>query len=330
MGTSTKKRERPEVYSVYILYTISLLCIMASMFKAPENFAPPPDSNVAQAWSDWKQQFEYFILAAEKKDANGETKIAMLLCSMGPQWIKVFNSFTFEPVADKKNFEKVKEKFDKYFEPKKLLKGYITRFQNRKQSANESLSEYIAAVRELASNCEFGNQLQTQVCVQISNGVRDAKLREKLWEDDLTLDDVIKRCNFYDQMEANRKVAGTEEKTVHYAARGRSRGRQGSRGRSRGRSSSGRGWNQSRSSSAGRGWNQSQEQSRGQYHQRGFRGRNFRGRVSWSQCRNCGYQHDPQYCPAKSKICYKCSKTGHFARWCRSEQSRRMNFYEED
>ena len=39
-----------------------------------------------------------------------------------------------------------------------------------------------------------------------------------------------------------------------------------------------------------------------------------------SICRNCGYQHKRDKCPAFGKRCNKCHKFNHFARYCRSSK----------
>ncbi len=79
---------------------------------------------------------------------------------MGKQYSKVFeNELTFAKDDNKKVYAKVTEQFDKYFDPKKLVKSYITQFQIRKQLANnETVAEYITKLRRLAKLCDFGAQ----------------------------------------------------------------------------------------------------------------------------------------------------------------------------
>ena len=62
----------------------------------------------------------------------------------------------------------------------------------------------------MAAQCEFGTLEESQVCIQISNGVRDQKLKETLWEDDLTLDQLIKRYNAYEKAQEVKKITGAE------------------------------------------------------------------------------------------------------------------------
>ena len=120
------------------------------------------------------------------------------------------NKFTFTNNDQKKQLKIVLEKFDSYFEPKKLVKSYITRFQQRVQEPHEAVTEYISAMRDLASHCEFDELEDRQVAIQISNGVRDTKLKEKLWEDDLDLDQVTKKCNSFEQSKETRKLCARE------------------------------------------------------------------------------------------------------------------------
>ncbi|KAJ8035031.1 hypothetical protein HOLleu_22108 [Holothuria leucospilota] len=135
---------------------------------------------------DWKEQFELYLIASHKVTKSDVVKVGILKYSMGPEWIKVANKFTYAAAGDDKKLHKVIQKFDKYFEPKKLVQPYVTRFNKRDQLPSKTLSDYITAIRELASHCEFGALEESQICIRLSNGVRDEKLKEKLWEDGLS------------------------------------------------------------------------------------------------------------------------------------------------
>ena len=298
-----------------------------SAFKPPDRFSPGLDVNIPQAWADWRQEFEYYLIAAEKTEAENKTKVGMLLCSMGSQYIKVYNKMIWEAQDDKHKLDKVLKNFNKHFEPKKLLKSYITRFQQRVQLPNETLTEYITAVRDLAAHCEFGDVEESQICVQLSNGVIDQKLKEKLWEDDLTLAQLTKKCNFFDQSAMAKKLTGanTNVNTVH-ATRGSSR----SRGRGRGHGShygyTRRGQSQGRDN-----YQHDQPPARGRTRGGAYQAIPSRGRGQPRQqqrqqlrydtsasCSKCGRMHAPRQCPAYGQTCRLCSKLHHYARMCRS------------
>ena len=105
--------------------------------------------------------------------------VSLLLYSMGAEYMTMFKTFEFTNTSDKDKIDIVKGKFNEYFEPKKLLKRQLTMFQARMQRDNESVTQYITAVKQLATHCEFGSLKDRQIALHISNGVRDNKLKEK-------------------------------------------------------------------------------------------------------------------------------------------------------
>ena len=269
-----------------------------SSFKPPNNFAPPAGQNVYQSWCDWKEQFKLYLLAT-KENGNDEVKIGMMLYAMGAEWLKVSKTFTYVAVEDHKKLDKVIEQFDRYFQPKKLIKAYVTKFHQRTQQTGESLSEFIVAVRDLAAQCEFGDNEDRMVAIQISNGVVDEKLKEKLWEDDLSLADVITRCNRFDQMQETRQLTSAKSAEVH-AVRGHRRFRGG----------------RTRGTSEQKHQNQHAKSSRG--HGRMPRGVQHNTQQHKFSCNNCGTIHGPRHCPAYRKPCSMCGRIGHFGKMCRS------------
>ena len=115
-------------------------------FKPPCRFNPDADENFVQAWKDWKTEFTFYLIASEKSAVSDNVKVGMLLCAMGPQWIKVYTKFDWNAEGDKDKLDCVIANFDKHIEPKKLLKSYITRFQHRVQTPNDTVTDYIQAV----------------------------------------------------------------------------------------------------------------------------------------------------------------------------------------
>ena len=67
--------------------------------------------------------------------------MSMLHYAMGSEWTKVAKTFMYAAEGDEKKLDKLLEKFTEYFEPKKLFKAYVTKFQQRVQKPNESLQD---------------------------------------------------------------------------------------------------------------------------------------------------------------------------------------------
>ena len=169
-----------------------------------------------------------YFMAAGLHDADGERKVAILLYGLGTKYRKIFNTLIFANADDKKEYAQVLEKFDEHFEPKKIIKLYMRKFDACIQKQHESIGEYVSNLCEIAKYCDFGATLNNQLCKQISSGVHSTQLRDKLWGEDLTLEQIIKKCHLHEQRHSSRDVIDSHltqssATDVHYASqRGRS------------------------------------------------------------------------------------------------------------
>ncbi len=162
--------------------------IAKSITMADAAFRPPSckdTDNPSQAWRDYKEDLDMYILAAGLEKAAEERKVAMLLYGLAQKHRKIYQSFGLTN-DEKKVYKTVIAKFDEHFEPKKVTKLYMKRCDSCSQRANESVADFIARLKKLACQCDFGTTLENQLCKQISVGVHDQVLREKLWCEDLT------------------------------------------------------------------------------------------------------------------------------------------------
>ena len=65
-------------------------------------------------------------------------------------------------------------------------------FRRWAQSQCESITEYIAALRDLASTCDFGDFLEDAICDQMIENMYNHKIRERLLADEnIDLDKAI-------------------------------------------------------------------------------------------------------------------------------------------
>lgn len=287
-------------------------------------FRPPQfkatDVNACEAWREFKDEMDNYFMAAGLNDAEGERKVAILLYGLGAKYRKIFNSLTFNNVDDKKNYARVLAKFDEHFEPKRLTKLYMRKFDACVQNQHESIGEYVSNLREIAKYCDFGATLDNQLCKQISSGVHSTQLRDKLWGEDLTLEQIIKKCHLDEQRHSSRDVIDSQRNQssatdVHYAShrgRGYQRG-QGSRYRG---SSRGRGF--------GRGYSHQDvsQQFEQRYQKKNIDNQYYdnHGSQYKSNCSRCGRSHPPKSCPAYGKYCNFCHGINHFAKVCRRKK----------
>ena len=106
---------------------------------------------------------------------------------MGDDADDILRSFRLS-VADSKNYDTVKVKFEAHFVKKRNVIYERAKFNLRRQEDGESVDLFITALYGLAEYCGYGNLHDEMIWDRIVVGIRDALLAEKLQLDsELTL-----------------------------------------------------------------------------------------------------------------------------------------------
>lgn len=145
-------------------------------------FTVEPFDRHKMKWSRWVERLEGAFLLFGIQDG---AKRPMLLHYMGAE--------TYDAISDKlapvkpqtKTYQEIVELLEEHFnpEPLEILENF--RFKSRKQCderAEESVSDYLTALRKLAITCNFGNYLDTALRNQFVFGIKDRGIQSRLLE----------------------------------------------------------------------------------------------------------------------------------------------------
>ncbi len=105
-----------------------------------------------------------------------------------------------------------------HYEPKPLVIAERFYFHQRNQGASESVVEYVAELRRLATHCEFGTFLSDALRDRLVCGLRSAGIQKRLLsEADITLKKAIELAQGMEAAEANAKklLGGESASAVH-------------------------------------------------------------------------------------------------------------------
>ena len=123
------------------------------------------------------ERFELFF------EANGITEAkqrrAIFLASVGPQLYKLIRTLSGNK-PDGKTYQELKELVLRHLKPRPNIISQRYRFFRRDRTADESVSEYIAALRDLSEFCEFGTQLDVYLRDRFVCGINEQKMLQKL------------------------------------------------------------------------------------------------------------------------------------------------------
>jgi hypothetical protein len=256
---------------------------MAKSLKCPEPFSFTA-SDVAAEWKLWSRSFNWYLKATLKEEKDEEVLVGVLLTLLGTEGLKIYDTFTFTTGGDDKKIKPVLKKFDEYFEPRSSEFFNRFKFHRRHQQPGESFEAWLVDLTTLVKNCGYGNTVDSMLRDQIVMGVYDAQAREKmLYEKNPTLQEV---CNIVRAVETSKmQIAeiNSDTATVHRLAHFGERKQKSNTESSR------------------------------------FARESNSAVPDQPRCRNCGSTYHTagdSDCKALEIVCHKCSKVGHFARWC--------------
>ena len=119
---------------------------------APEPFDPSSGDD----WTLYSERFEHFLLANEIKN---EQELHLLLALVGAQMFRLLTNLVAPKKPGELTYDEVKEKLTAHFKPKPITIAERFQFYRRQQRQGESMADYIAELRRLAT-CEFGAFLE--------------------------------------------------------------------------------------------------------------------------------------------------------------------------
>ena len=252
-------------------------------------------------WKIYKQRWNDYAIVAQLERQTEEYRVALFLYSIGPNAVKVYNSFDL-PTDDKRKLPKIMEKFDKYAmgETNETYERFI--FNSRDQKETETVDEYVAELRTLAQTCSFCTCLSDSLLRdRIVLGIKDAATRKRLLrQPELTLAKCIDICRSDEASAEQIKLfdkGAKEESAVHKVRGAKSKGKRG-------------------------------KIEETQRKPREFSGSKANRKQSEHKvCDYCGDKHKPgrNFCKAYGETCNFCKKPNHFEKQCKSKRRNRTH-----
>ncbi|KAJ1173146.1 hypothetical protein NDU88_004987 [Pleurodeles waltl] len=160
---------------------------------APPFFLSDPGEPVIK-WKKWKKIFENYARGCGT-NLSGERKQALLLHCLGGEGQEVLENLPPLSQADQRGlneYEICARQLNLHYLPKisTIMERY--HFGLREQGKEESVEEYITALRKLASSCKFGALVEERIRDQFVLRCCSDKVREELWlKDEPPLDEVV-------------------------------------------------------------------------------------------------------------------------------------------
>ena len=123
-----------------------------------------------ESLSAYLERLDLYFDANEVSDAR---KVPVLLSLLSPKHYALLRDLIPPPDLPKgKSLDELKELLKQLFEPKRIVIAERFYFHRRNQLPNESISQYVSALRNLATHCDFKDQLNNALQDRLVCGLR--------------------------------------------------------------------------------------------------------------------------------------------------------------
>ena len=269
--------------------------------------APEPIRNIGKArkfvvgtdFEAYAEQLESFFVANSVTDAK--QKKAVLLTNMPAETYQLTKDL-FAPHLLKEDtitYEAIVERLQKQLKPQKSALVARYEFDNRARNAGETVSEYVAVLKHLATECKLNETMRLErLRDRLVSGIRDRKMMSELLKlklEELTFDTAVAKCIAIEQ----------SCKDVETMQGGRDSN------------------HTNKESDSVNLLNKPEEQNR---NTKAKKGKDVSPSPTDPKCYRCHGDHQHKSCPFKNAICHYCKKSGHIRRACRKRSKETHRF----
>ena len=150
-------------------------------------------------------------------DIAEDKQVPVFLSVVGGKTYSLLRDLTAPEKPQDKTLAQLFETLKSHFQPKPLVIAERFYFHRRNQSATESIAEYVAELRRLATHCEFGEYLNDALRDRLVCGLCNNSIQKRLLsEANLTFAKAVEMAQGLEAAERNaRKLQGHEETPVN-------------------------------------------------------------------------------------------------------------------
>ena len=136
-------------------------------------------------WNSYAERLDHYLAANDV--ANAKKKWSILLSSCGASTYKLIRNLTSPQPPTSKTYKEIVELVQTHYSPKPSMIVQRLKFNSCSRQQGESVSVFIARLRQLTEYCDFDHSLEAMLHDRFVCGINDTRVQRRLLQDhDLT------------------------------------------------------------------------------------------------------------------------------------------------
>lgn len=154
------------------------------------------------AWVSYTERFEYYFTANGIAADAAEQRRAILLSVCGPATYQLIRNLVAPDKPTDKEYAALVKLVKGHYQPQPSIIVLRKDFHTRtRKPDDESISDFVAELRRLSENCDFGATLNAMLHDRLVCGCNDRRLQSKLLaETGLTFDKAFQSLTLWKQL----------------------------------------------------------------------------------------------------------------------------------
>lgn len=173
----------------------------------------------SEDWRAYVERLDQYFVANVIIDGDRQRAVLLTVCGSGTY--QLIRDLVSPAKPAEKTYAELVELVTKHYSPRPSVIMQRYKFNSRKRGIAESISDYVAALRQLSEFCEYGGTLDEMLRDRLVCGVNHEKLQQRLLsESDLTLAKCLQLARTWESTEKDiQQLKGPPESVMFHQKR---------------------------------------------------------------------------------------------------------------
>ena len=241
-------------------------------------------------FESYKSRVDLYFVA---NDVDQTKQVPVFLTLIGAKMYTLTKNLLSPKEPKSATYKEITDALLKHFKPKRIVIYERYKFYSRNQKSTESISEYVAGIRALASTCAFKDNLNDMLRDRFVMGIANSQTQQYLLtESELTFDRAVEIATAREaalrDLQAAHNLGFAQNANINKISNPNIKSKTGKSNPS----------SNSNSSNVNRNANSNSNKPK-------------------NPCSGCGGSHWKRDCPYKDAECFNCNNKGHIKKVCR-------------